>query len=619
MKIPIITLGILLPTLAFAQTAAPTVGNKVTNGGFETFTPLDNLWDGVNNDGFLQGNTGSATALREDGSFGDIPMPLSVQAGDINGDELIDLLTLDPNGNFRAYFNSGSKTEPKFTNAEILPLYLSRGPGLMWGNNYRQGMKVAMADMDGNGTQDMVLGTFAGEILFTRNTGRPGFPAFTQPRDVAQLLVSTSRDNVLWGNHFAPALHDVDRDGKLDLLVGEGGYSANAVHLLLNQGGGGAPRFNEDQRFFLAYGDGKEVLTPTVVDYNGDGNPDLIVGDRRGTLNLYLSEGPWQRLPSRGMGAPPEGSEWKFKSTISLGTVNNFGSSVTPATADLNGDGKFDILIGRPNGRIGLSYNRGTATAPQFAAPVEIRGVDVWKNTTMSNIGDWTTDFGSRKGNLYGYITTVTAEQDPNLGQIEGKYALKAGYFPTQNKILPFSYFPVPPGPGIKKDFGDEYGTGVGAEGWYFWNAYFASYDWESNMLVLRQELKDLKPGVNYEFSFRSKGRAVIKADWSVHCMAFAMRSEAKVVTRDARGTGNVVRNNISDRDLKTETFPVLGSWNNVKRPLKFQFKEQKDLNDPNKNIGASLPKYTSFIEIRALLTPGQGEIYLDDIQITEK
>src|SRR3954464_14245465 len=107
---------------AFAATGA-SAQNLVTNGDFTQFTPTDNLWDGVDSAGFLAGFRRSTYATTESGKVGGQEMPISVDFVDVNGDGLLDLITSDPAGILRAYINSGTKTEPKFTHAEIIPLF----------------------------------------------------------------------------------------------------------------------------------------------------------------------------------------------------------------------------------------------------------------------------------------------------------------------------------------------------------------------------------------------------------------------------------------------------------------------------------------------------------------
>ena len=46
---------LLIGISAWAQTPAAPGKNLITNGGFEQFYTRDNLWDGVNSDGYLAG------------------------------------------------------------------------------------------------------------------------------------------------------------------------------------------------------------------------------------------------------------------------------------------------------------------------------------------------------------------------------------------------------------------------------------------------------------------------------------------------------------------------------------------------------------------------------------
>ena len=52
----------------------------------------------------------------------------------------------------------------------------------------------------------------------------------------------------------------------------------------------------------------------------------------------------------------------------------NFGGISTVSTGDLNGDGLFDLVVGKTNGRIAVALNTGTKTEPKFGAPAELKG-----------------------------------------------------------------------------------------------------------------------------------------------------------------------------------------------------------------------------------------------------
>ena len=98
------------------------------------------------------------------------------------------------------------------------------------------------------------------------------------------------------GSFAAPVSIDWNEDRKKDLILGEGTYGANSVYIFLNQGRDSSPSFKMDGRNYLAYGEGREHLTPAVIDWDNDGDYDLIVGDSGGSFNLYLNNPPPRRV-----------------------------------------------------------------------------------------------------------------------------------------------------------------------------------------------------------------------------------------------------------------------------------------------------------------------------------
>jgi len=604
MKSPTLLLLIALPMLGLAQTK-PEPRNFLVNGSFESFLPADNLWDGVDGGGYLAGARGGSDVISERGAVESVPMAISVQAGDLNADGLVDLLTVDMEGYFRVYFNSGTKTEPKFTTCEMIPIYLAR---LDWLKR-RLAMKACLYDLNRDGTLDLVLGSYGGEIMMLRNTGSTRVPEFRQPFPLETILVRTSKSGNLWGNVFAPAMWEWTGTGKADLLIGEGSYSANAIHLLVNQGNTTTPRFNEERRYYLAYGDGREQLVPAVVDYNGDGEPDLIVGDRKGTLNVYLSDGPWN-----------SDKELKFATTIACGTVSSFNGCIAPAVADLNGDGLFDLLIGKTNGRIAIAYNRGTKQEPKFDTPVELKGEDFWGRGTIRNPSGWAVDFGTFKGNIYGYVTVVKQEEEPKEGSYpDGKHALKAGYLPPLNKIIRYAPLVLP-----------AYGAAAGPADlaiapnavsplWDPLQAVTAGFNTDNNMVIVRKVLENtaVKPGVEYALSFKVKGRGVKDAHWHLSYRGSLKRSESRITERVGRGVR--MQHDVANEALGQEAdFTVGTGWTTVARNLTFKFVKEPVLNKPEGLKNGPAPNYWLGLEIRATLNPGDGVFYLDDVKLVE-
>jgi hypothetical protein len=69
-----------------------------------------------------------------------------------------------------------------------------------------------LGDLDGDGDLDLMVGESSGWLNYYRNDGGPARPAFT--------LVSDEFEQIQLGRRSAPLLADLDGDGDLDLLVG---------------------------------------------------------------------------------------------------------------------------------------------------------------------------------------------------------------------------------------------------------------------------------------------------------------------------------------------------------------------------------------------------------------
>src|SRR4051812_35936940 len=119
MRLFLLLAGVLLAVRADAQ-------SLVVNGDFAKFKPTDNVWDGINSSGGFAGFPRTTYAVTETGPPGGVAMPITVSVIDLNNDGKLDIATCDPLGIMRVYFNVGTKTEPKFTVGEIMPIFLTR-------------------------------------------------------------------------------------------------------------------------------------------------------------------------------------------------------------------------------------------------------------------------------------------------------------------------------------------------------------------------------------------------------------------------------------------------------------------------------------------------------------
>ena len=598
-SLPVLAVALLAycASQVLAQTQPSAPKNLVTNGGLEKSSRRENIWQGVDHAGYLTGVRGRVAVLTLSGAISDTPMPISVSVADMNADGLPDLVTMDVLGYLRIYFNGGSKEEPKFTYGELAGIFLTRTAPKdpVIGRDFpnaRLAPRIFPTEMTRSGKKDLIVGNYLGEVLLVPNAGSAQRPDFKQPPSVSRLVIPTMKDsNKRWGNVFAPCTWDWNNDGKDDLLLGEGSYSANNIHLLINQGSAAKPTFDENNRFVIAYGDGLEQLTPAVVDYNGDNAPDLMVAERSGKIAVYLNTGE-QVKP----GAPPP--EMPFTSFIAgaAGSPMNFGGISTVSTGDLNGDGLFDLVVGKTNGRIAVALNAGTKTEPKFGAPAELKGDPGTPAFALPS--GWDVDYGENRGNFFGFMSIVNASEDSGAQPAEGQACLKVGYVPSQNKIMPAPsvYTPAFQGFEIKEP---SFGTSPESILTYGPARYFMLRQWDRFRF---------KANTSYVLTFKVKGR-ISDAQAFVGWSGYKKLSDEKVVQGE-RGSAEVKKNEVEERVHETIKFSPGPIWTEVRKEFRVALKD-KQLQDLKEMSHALL-------EISFSIPPG-GEAYFDDVKIVEQ
>lgn len=597
------------------------------NPNFEGYYEKENLWSGVNQDAVLAGGTQlrddkpGPPILTTEGGIDNRPMPVSVSLGDLNADGLLDIAAMENPGYLRVYFNSGTPQQPKFEKGELAPFFISRirdsDPTLGWISNpsknkdfwyVRQSNRIHLTDITRSGKKDLLIGNYLGEVFLIPNSGSAQRPDFRTPPDLFKAMLPTSKDMARkWGNLFSPATIDWNGDGNDDLLLGEGSYSANSIHILLNQGAARTPRFDESPRNFLAYGMGLEQLTPALVDYNGDGKTDLLVTESTGKVAIYLNKSEaWKP----GDTLPKDSFLKVGGNDLSLGGIS------TISAGDLTGDGLFDLVFGKNDGRLSMAVNTGTKEAPKFDSVQDLKASAGVPRLKLPH--NWNLDNGYERGNFYGTISLASKENDPAAEPPEGNFALRLAYAQSPNTVMAApdakSFDPAEKGfrPQDIEIFWQDEMQNLGLHGT---NGIVARAG--ANFFVVRQGgMKRLDPGKTYTLSLKAKGENVSFA--SAYIGAVGRLEGEDLASRQAGARGGVQRRlGTTGRDRTVSKEIKLGAPQNWSEfttdlPVRFADKRIMDPNNPALRIDWA-------IYIVAELAPMTGKLYIDDIRITEK
>ena len=216
-------------------------------------------------------------------------------------------------------------------------------------------------DWNNDGKTDLIAGDTRGNVTLFLNIGTREKPELAEGKRVEAdgKPITASRKTykfvdgklvvgkVTKGSHELAEIYskihmaDWDGDGLKDLLVGH----SSTIIFYKNVGTPAAPRLQAPTRLQIPEGKFPSRPSPYVVDWDGDGKKDLLVGTERPKIYFHRNIGTSQE---------PQLAKGELLDLKGDGFEDGYRCRIE--AADWNNDGKLDLLVGnfysrkRPSG-----------------------------------------------------------------------------------------------------------------------------------------------------------------------------------------------------------------------------------------------------------------------------
>lgn len=250
------------------------VGN---NGYFIPFNP------GNSNNGslYLLLNTGTPTQPKFDladtdwlgmSEYAPDDFDFAPAFGDLDGDGDKDLLIGNYGGWLYYFRNTAGPNNPMVFQQDFNPMWVAMDVG--------SSSTPAIADLDGDGLQDILLGEYQGNINFFKNNGSGTTPLFANQPTIAKIGGIDTELITNGVGYSAPAV--VSTPDGLDLITGGVNGQLRAYSNIFAS-------TDPFQLLSLTWGniDDGNRSSPALADLDNDGILELVTGNLRGGLDLY--------------------------------------------------------------------------------------------------------------------------------------------------------------------------------------------------------------------------------------------------------------------------------------------------------------------------------------------
>lgn len=229
-----------------------------------------------------------------------------------------------------------------------------------------------------------------------------GFASQAQAQTFAAPVNQPFNSAVVYYN-ATPELVDIDGDGDLDLLVGEYGDTYGGLQYFENIGTATMPNFAAPVYNPWGITPTNKEFHPRLVDIDNDGDYDMFAGEYGGDMMFFENTGT----------ATAPAFAAQLRNPFNLTSCNNQAFLSFP---DLDNDGDFDLMAGEVGGTLQYFENIGSDTMPAFGPSVpnpyglsDVFGVSMPEMADLDGDGDFDLLVGESNGNEEYFENTGTA------------------------------------------------------------------------------------------------------------------------------------------------------------------------------------------------------------------
>jgi hypothetical protein len=235
--------------------------------------------------------------------------------------------------------------------------------GPVWGHS-----SPCIEDVDGDGLKDLVLGDFSGKFRVYKNVGRPDKPVYEDAGNL-QAGGEDASVRIYCCVGAQPRFLDLDGDGLRDFLSssydpghcyffrGLPDHRFAACEELLDKAGVPVRSAPKQKQHYQSFGG---FYTP--VDWDADGDFDILIGCFDGHLKLRINEGNAKEPTFAAENKDVRAGDEPLK----------VEAHCCPDVADWDGDGLWDVLAGSDDGSVTWFRNAGTEESPRFEKGVTL-------------------------------------------------------------------------------------------------------------------------------------------------------------------------------------------------------------------------------------------------------